>query len=108
LIVMASMAGLPPLVGFWAKLQAIMSVVAMGPNMKWLVFVAALAAVIGAYYYLNVIKAMYFDKAITDAKPIAPMDVRMVLFANALVLVALGFYWQPLIAVCRSVFAHMA
>jgi NADH-quinone oxidoreductase subunit N len=108
LIVMASMAGLPPLVGFWAKLQAIMSVVAMGAGMKWLVFVAALSAVIGAYYYLNVIKAIYFDKASTDAKPIAPIDVRIVLFANALVLVVLGFYWQPLIAVCRSVFAHMA
>jgi NADH-quinone oxidoreductase subunit N len=102
LIILASLAGLPPLVGFWAKLQAIMSVVPIA-SLKWLVLVAAVFAVIGAYYYLNVIKVMYFDKANHDAVALAPIDVRMVLIANTALLVVLGFYWQPLIELCKAV-----
>jgi NADH-quinone oxidoreductase subunit N len=102
LIILASLAGLPPLVGFWAKLQAIMSVVPI-VSLKWLVLVAAVFAVIGAYYYLNVIKVMYFDKANHDAVALAPIDVRMVLIANTALLVVLGFYWQPLIELCKAV-----
>ncbi len=107
LIILASLAGLPPLVGFWAKLQAIMSVVAI-PTLKWLVVVAAVFAVIGAYYYLNVIKVMYFDKANHDAVSLAPIDVRIVLIANTALLVVLGFYWQPLIELCQAVIGARA
>jgi NADH-quinone oxidoreductase subunit N len=105
LIIMASLAGIPPLIGFWAKLQVIMAAVAMGSKWYWLVATAAVCAVIGAFYYLRVIKAMYFDQPETDALPIAGTDVRWVLSANALVLVVLGLYWAPLARVCEAVFA---
>ena len=60
LMVMFSMAGVPPFVGFWAKLAVIKAVLDVG--MTWLAVVAVLFSVIGAYYYLRVVKLMYFDE----------------------------------------------
>ncbi len=104
LIVMASLAGIPPLIGFWAKLQVLMAVVALGAAWKTLVFVAAIFAVIGSYYYLRVIKVMYFDEPESDATPSAGLDVRVILVLNTLLLVVLGLYSQPLAQLCNRVF----
>ena len=104
LIVMASLAGIPPLIGFWAKLQVLMAVVALGAAWKVLVFIAAIFAVIGSYYYLRVIKVMYFDEPESDATSNAGLDVRAVLLLNTLLLALLGLYSQPLAQLCNRVF----
>ena len=104
LIVMASLAGIPPLIGFWAKLQVLMAVVALGAAWKALVFIAAIFAVIGSYYYLRVIKVMYFDEPESDVTPNAGLDVRGILLLNTLLLALLGLYSQPLAQLCNRVF----
>lgn len=100
LLTMASLAGFPPLVGFFAKLQVLKSAVAGG--YMWAAIVAAVCAVIGAYYYLRVIKVMYFDEASSAPVVQAPIDVRAVLCVNALALLALGIFWSPLAQLCSQ------
>jgi NADH-quinone oxidoreductase subunit N len=108
LIVMASLAGIPPLIGFWAKLQVLMAVVALGAAWKSVVLVAAVFAVIGAYYYLRVIKVMYFDEPESDVTPAEALDVRVVLIVNTVLLIALGLFAQPLAQLCNRVFGLSA
>ncbi|MFV2057022.1 MAG: NADH-quinone oxidoreductase subunit NuoN, partial [Thiohalomonadales bacterium] len=82
LILMLSMAGVPPTVGFYAKLAVLQSVVNVG--YVWIAIVAVIFAVIGAFYYLRIIKLMYFD-APEDTTPIASYaDMRIILSANGL------------------------
>lgn len=84
LVLMFSMAGVPPTAGFYAKLMVIQSVV--GASMVWVALIAVLFAVIGAYYYLRIVKLMYFDDA-QDTSPIASgRDVQVMLGANVLLL----------------------
>lgn len=104
LLVMASLAGFPPLVGFWAKVQVLQSAMALGSQWTWLVLTAAVFAVVGAYYYLYIIKVMYFDGPQNTDKVSAPFDMRLVLSANVLLLLLLGLYWQPLAAICNRIF----
>lgn len=88
LIVMFSMAGIPPFVGFFAKLAVLEAVLSVGYT--WLVVVAVLLSVIGAYYYLRIVKLMYMD-APTDHSPIvAGRGVRPLLAINALTVMLLG------------------
>lgn len=87
LLFMFSMAGVPPTVGFYAKLMVIQSVVGVGQ--VWLAVAAVLFAVIGAYYYLRVVKLMYFDAPDENAPIVAQPDVQYLLGANALVLIAI-------------------
>jgi NADH-quinone oxidoreductase subunit N len=61
LIIMFSMAGIPPFIGFWAKILVIEEVVKAG--FTWIAVIAVITAVISAFYYLRVVKAMYFDKS---------------------------------------------
>jgi NADH-quinone oxidoreductase subunit N len=90
LLLMFSMAGVPPTAGFYAKLLVIQAVIDAG--LVWLAAVAVLFSVIGAYYYLRVVKLMYFDPP-ADEQPIqAGFDVRVLLSINALALVA-GMPW---------------
>jgi NADH-quinone oxidoreductase subunit N len=85
LILMFSLAGVPPTAGFYAKLLVIQSVV--GAGAVWLAVAAVLFAVIGAYYYLRVVKLMYFDEP-EDTAPISgARDIRFFLTVNALLLV---------------------
>jgi NADH-quinone oxidoreductase subunit N len=104
LIVMASLAGIPPLIGFWAKFQVLAALVSLGAIWKSLVVVAAVFAVIGAYYYLRVIKVMYFDAPENDAEITPARDVRWILSFNVLTLAVLGVYAEPLLGICRRVF----
>lgn len=98
LIVMFSMAGVPPTLGFYAKFSVLQA--ALQAGYLWLVVFAVLMAVIGAFYYLRVIKMMYFDDPL-DHHPIeAPMDMRIVLGFNALALLVLGFMPEKLIELC--------
>lgn len=98
LSMMASLAGVPPFVGFFAKLQIINSVVEV--NLTWLAIVAVIFSVIGAFYYLRIIKLMYMDEP-TDEHPITPrIDMATVLSVNGALQLLLSIFAGPLIAVC--------
>ena len=104
MLVMLSLAGVPPLLGFWAKVLVLEAAIHAG--MLWLAIVGVVFAIVGLYYYLHVIKTMYFDKpaegSLLQAKPDATM--RTVLSLNTLSLLALGLYWGPLLGWCRQAF----
>ena len=98
LLVMFSLAGLPPTVGFYAKFSVLEAAVNAG--FTWLAVVAVMASLVGAFYYLRVVKLMYFDDA-TDTAPItARRDNRVLLSANGLALLLFGILPQPLMGLC--------
>ena len=98
LLLMLSMAGVPPTIGFYAKLLVIQAVI--GVNMLWLAVVAVLFAVIGAYYYLRVIKLMYFDEPEDQAPITAGLDMRVLIGVNALALLAVLPWTGAVIDLC--------
>ncbi|KAF1709930.1 NADH-quinone oxidoreductase subunit NuoN [Pseudoxanthomonas kalamensis DSM 18571] len=104
LCVMASLAGVPPFLGFWAKLVVLRA--ALGGDLLWLVILAVICAVIGAFYYLRVVKVMYFDEPEGEVHPPRSGRVLPVVFGvNALALLALGVAWSPILAWCQRAFA---
>lgn len=103
LVLMLSMAGIPPTVGFWAKLSVLKMVVQI--DMVWLALVAVFFSIIGVFYYLRVIKVMYFDEAVDDQPLSCGTDMQVTLSANALLVLALGLYPAGLMSLCLSVFA---
>jgi len=108
LCVMASLAGVPPFLGFWSKLAVLRA--AWEGGQQALTIVAIVFAVIGAFYYLRVIRAMYFDEAesIAGQAPIQPRQnapLRAMFALNALALLALGLGWSPIMAWCQRAFA---
>lgn len=103
LILMFSMAGVPPLVGFHAKLAVLRSVVHV--DMTWLAVAAVLFSVIGAFYYLRIIKLMYFDQPKEDNSIEKNWDMKLLLSANSLAVLGLGIYPSALMAVCVTALA---
>ncbi len=103
LVLMLSMAGIPPTVGFWAKLAVLNMVVQI--DMLWLALVAVFFSIIGVFYYLRVIKVMYFDEAVDEQPLSCGRDMQVTLSANALLVLALGLYPAGLMSLCLSVFA---
>jgi NADH-quinone oxidoreductase subunit N len=100
LLVMFSLAGIPPTVGFYAKLVVLDAAVKAGQI--WLAVFAVMMSLIGAFYYLRVVKVMYFDEPQSDA-PLEPgLDVRVTLSANALAILALGILPGPLLGLCLA------
>ncbi|MCX7556599.1 NADH-quinone oxidoreductase subunit NuoN [Xanthomonadaceae bacterium JHOS43] len=104
LLLMASLAGIPPLFGFWAKLAVIHA--ALDAQLLWLAVVAVVFAVIGAFYYLRVIKVMFFDPPSDDVRiePRTDAQLRWVFSANALAMLVLGLFWSPLLEMCLAAF----
>ncbi len=101
LLLMFSMAGVPPTVGFYAKLSVLQAVINVGAwwSIPLAVF-AVLFSLVGAYYYLRLVKLMYFDAPV-DTAPIAPrMDVRVVLSLNGLVMLIFGIFPERLMWLC--------
>jgi NADH-quinone oxidoreductase subunit N len=98
LLIMGSLAGFPPLVGFFSKLYVLQA--AINAGWMWLAIVAVVMAVIGAYYYLRIIKVMYFDEPEHEHVLQAPGDVRVVLAANGLLQLGLTFFVGTLTALC--------
>ena len=97
LVVMLSMAGVPPFIGFYSKLFILQQVVSAG--YIYLAIAAVIFAVISAYYYLQIIKAMYFDDLQKDLKVSASMDIRLVLSINGILIFVVGLmpsYWMEL------------
>jgi len=98
LIIMFSMAGIPPTIGFYAKFTVLQS--AWQAGFTWQVVLAVLMATIGAFYYLNIVRKMYFD-APEDHTPLtAPVDMRFVLSVHSLALLGLGLFPEVLLSVC--------
>jgi NADH-quinone oxidoreductase subunit N len=99
MIIMFSLAGIPPTAGFYAKLAVFQAAVAAGHI--WLAVAAVLLSLVGAYYYLRIVKLMYFDEpeGAAQAVPAQPVG-RLVLSANALLLLVLGVVPQNLMAMC--------
>ena len=102
LVLMLSMAGVPPTVGFWAKLAVLNMVVQM--DMLWLALVAVFFSIIGVFYYLRVIKVMYFDDVVDDQPLSCSRDMQITLSTNAILVLALGLYPAGLMALCLSIF----
>jgi len=103
LCVMASLAGVPPFLGFWAKLVVLRA--ALQGDMLWLAIVGIVFAVVGAFYYLRMIKVMYFDEPAGEAM-VARSDqsLRVVFGVNALALLGLGIFWNPIMTWCQQAF----
>ncbi|MET3654203.1 NADH-quinone oxidoreductase subunit NuoN [Dyella japonica] len=104
MLVMFSLAGVPPLFGFFGKLLVFQAAIHAG--FLWLAIVGAVFAIIGLYYYLRVVKVMYFDKPVegTEVSLQKDVSVRLVLSLNVLALLVLGIVWGPLFGWCQSVF----
>ncbi|HKX57144.1 MAG TPA: NADH-quinone oxidoreductase subunit NuoN, partial [Xanthomonadales bacterium] len=98
LLLMFSMAGVPPTVGFYAKLVVLEPLIVAGQT--WLAVYAVMMSLIGAYYYLRVVKLMYFDEP-EDLSPLqAGMDMKLLLSANGLAMLILGVAPGPLMDLC--------
>jgi NADH-quinone oxidoreductase subunit N len=104
LLLMVSMIGLPPFAGFYAKWAVLSAIVARGEI--WIAVVAVLFSVVGAFYYLRVIRLMYFEPADeNNAAPLqADLDVKVMLSLNALAMLALGIFPNGLLALCLAAF----
>jgi NADH-quinone oxidoreductase subunit N len=103
LMIMFSLAGIPVFVGFFAKWQVIAAAIDAG--FVWLALLAVITAVIGAFYYLRVVKLMYFDEPEVTTPIEAPVDFRAVLSINGLAMLGLGVFSGGLIGVCVSAFS---
>ncbi|MBD7960600.1 MULTISPECIES: NADH-quinone oxidoreductase subunit NuoN [Comamonas] len=98
-----SMAGIPPLVGFYAKLSVLQALIASGETFYiGLAIFAVVMSLIGAFYYLRVVKVMYFDKPVTAATISAPWDVRAVLTVNGALVLILGIVPGGLMSLCAD------
>lgn len=98
LLAMFSMAGIPPLAGFYAKFAVVKAVVDVG--MIWLAVFSVLMSLIGAFYYLRVVKVMYFDEAQDATAIVARSDMKLVLALCSLALLVLGVMPERLVALC--------
>lgn len=104
LLVMFSMAGIPPMIGFYAKLSVLQAVLEAG--YIWLVVVAVMLSLIGAFYYLRIIKFMYFD-APEQTQPIMfKPDVKVLVSMNGLAIILLGMFPQVLMGLSLSAIQH--
>ena len=99
MMMMFSMAGVPFFVGFFAKFSVLQAVVAAGH--LWLAIAAVFFSLVGAYYYLRVVKVMYFDQPLESAGRIdASMDVKVLMSANGLAVALIGVFPQTLMSLC--------
>ncbi len=107
-ICLFSMAGIPPMVGFYAKLSVLQSLVASGQGFYLgLAIFAVIMSLIGAFYYLRVVKVMYFDEPVTATTVSASLDVRLVLSTNGLLVLLLGIFPGALMALCANSIVSM-
>jgi NADH-quinone oxidoreductase subunit N len=98
LLVMFSLAGIPPTIGFYAKFAVIMA--AVGAGFTWLAVVGVLTSLVGAFYYLRVVKVMYFDEPEDTTPIVARGDNRALLSANGLAILFFGVFPQQLMGWC--------
>jgi NADH-quinone oxidoreductase subunit N len=107
-ICLFSLAGIPPMVGFYAKLSVLQALIASGQAIHiGLAVFAVMMSLIGAFYYLRVVKVMYFDQPITASTVSAPFDVRAVLSVNGALVLILGLVPGGLMALCANAIVQM-
>jgi NADH-quinone oxidoreductase subunit N len=106
LLLMFSMAGIPPTAGFYAKLLVIQS--AIDVHLTWLAVAAVLFSVVGAFYYLRVIKLMYFDDATESAPIVAGTDLHVLMGVNAIAMVAVTPWVGTLMDLCTKAISGIA
>ncbi len=104
ILIMLSMAGIPPLIGFFAKLAVLQAVIDAG--YVWLAVLAVLFSVVGAYYYLRVVWYMVFEEPKETAPIKASFDVQVVMRINGLGMIALGLFPASLLGMCAAAFAY--
>ncbi|MEO8410673.1 MAG: NADH-quinone oxidoreductase subunit N, partial [Propionivibrio sp.] len=98
MMMMLSMAGIPFFVGFFAKFSVLQAVIIAGH--LWLAIAAVFFSLVGAYYYLRVVKVMYFDPPTSTVPIEANAEVKVLLSANGLAVALLGIFPQTLMALC--------
>jgi len=101
-MVMFSMAGVPVFVGFFAKWLVIKA--ALDAGLVWLAILAVVFSVVGAFYYIRVVKLMYFDEPVSEAPIDAPVDFRAAISLNGIMMLGLGIFSSSLIAICMASF----
>jgi len=107
-ICLFSLAGIPPMVGFYAKLSVLQALIASGQTIHLVLAVfAVMMSLIGAFYYLRVVKVMYFDAPITASTVSAPLDVRAVLSVNGALVLLLGLVPSGLMSLCANAIVQM-
>jgi NADH-quinone oxidoreductase subunit N len=97
LVTMLSMAGVPPFIGFYSKFFILQQVISAG--FVTVAIIAVVFAVISAYYYLQIIKSMYFNDAEQELTITAPMDMKLILSINAVLILVIGIFpdfWMKL------------
>ncbi len=102
LVFMFSMAGVPPFLGFWAKWSVLRELVSSG--MVWLAAAAVFFSIIGAFYYIRIVRLMYFDKPVDSTPITSGTDMRVMVSANGLAILVLGIYPTGLMSICVSAF----
>jgi NADH-quinone oxidoreductase subunit N len=102
LLTMFSLAGIPPVVGFIAKVAVFEALIAV--HQLWLAVVALLFSIIGAYYYIRVVKVMYFEAPVTDTPITYTRDMQLALSINGLILLGLGIAPGFLFNLCETAF----
>jgi len=102
LLILFSMAGVPPTVGFFAKLFVLDAVITV--DMVWLAAVAVFFSIIGAFYYIRAVKVMYFDKPADSEPLVASMDTRVMMSINGLAMLWFGLFPAALLGACRAAF----
>jgi NADH-quinone oxidoreductase subunit N len=99
-LLMFSLAGVPPLAGFYAKLAVLQAL--LGTGLVWLVVFAVLMSLVGAFYYIRVVKVMYFDEPTDIAAIEAGQDARALLSLNGLAVLLLGVFPGALMSWCAQ------
>jgi NADH-quinone oxidoreductase subunit N len=103
LLILFSMAGVPPTVGFFAKLFVLDAVVSV--DLVWLAVVGVVFSIIGAFYYIRAVKVMYFDKPIDTAVLVSSLDTKVMMSVNGLAVLGFGIFPAALLGACRAAFA---
>ena len=103
-----SLAGIPPMVGFYAKLSVLQALISSGQTIHIVLAVfAVMMSLVGAFYYLRVVKLMYFDEPLHAGVIEAPMDIRVVLTINGALVLLLGLLPGSLMALCEKAVSRM-
>jgi NADH-quinone oxidoreductase subunit N len=102
-VFMFSLAGIPPMVGFYAKLAVLQAMVSTNKSAYvWLAVVAVLMSLVGAYYYLRIVKLMYFDEPVRQEGLVRPFGVSALLAVNGAAVLGFGLLPGGLMDMCRD------
>ena len=102
MLLLLSMTGIPPMVGFYAKFAVLIAVVKA--DLAWLAVIAVIFSVVGAFYYLRVIKYMFFDDPVEPQPVLAAMDVQLGITINGAAIVLFGIFPGLIMAACAAAF----